>query len=117
MTLRPESLRYRNRAPCDGLFWSADEVPLAPGERFVDRDKVSAGNLLDELGLADPLFVSAAFVLGHDGERVHLVRKTADETKFRNEMDEGEKGSAPRLDEHDAAAGSKHTLHFREGLV
>src|SRR5229473_6816418 len=32
-------------------------------------------------------------------------------------MDEGEEGSAPRFDKHDAAAGSKHALHFREGLI
>src|SRR5260370_18684467 len=32
-------------------------------------------------------------------------------------MDEGEEGSAPRLDEHEVAVGSKHGPHFREGVI
>src|SRR5216684_6570793 len=58
---------------------NADEVPLAPGKRFVDRDKVCAGNFPDEVGLAEPLFIGAAFELNHGGQRVHLVREAARE--------------------------------------
>jgi hypothetical protein len=49
------------------LSRGADEIPLAPGERFVQRQKMSAGNVLDEFGLAEPLVVGAAFELNHGG--------------------------------------------------
>ena len=78
---------------------------------------MGADNFLDEFGLADPLFVSAAFVLGHGGEGVHLVRKTANDRKFGNEMDESQEGGAPWLYKHDAAAGPKYALHFRKSLI
>src|SRR5260370_7449646 len=52
---------------------NADEVPLAPGKRFVDRDKVCAGNFPDELGLAEPLFIVPAFDFNHAAPPFQLV--------------------------------------------
>src|SRR5216684_6798167 len=66
------------------LSRGADEIPLAPGERFVHRQKMSAGNVLDEFGLAEPLLVGAAFELNHGGQRIHLVRNAAREGIFGN---------------------------------
>ena len=66
-----------NYARPSSLSRGADEIPLAPGERFVQRQKMSAGNVLDEFGLAEPLVVGAAFELNHGGQRIHLVRNAA----------------------------------------
>jgi hypothetical protein len=94
------------------LFWSADEIPFAPGEILVNRDKVSPGNFLDEFGLAEPLLVGAEFQFGHGGKRIHLSGNAADRGDLGDKVREGEEGSAPRLDKHDAAVGSKNALHF-----
>ncbi len=67
------------RFECDSirkdLAGSAYEFPFAPGDRFVDGDEVNAGDFLDEIGLAEPLVVGAAFELNHGGEGVHFIRK------------------------------------------
>jgi len=65
-----------------GSAGSADEVPLAPSERFVGQDEVGAGSFLDKSGLGQPLIVGAAFELNHGGQRVHLVREAAGEGNF-----------------------------------
>ena len=78
---------------------------------------MSPGNFLDEFGLAQPLVVGAEFVLDHGSERVHLAGNAADRRDFGNKVHEGQEGSAPRLDKHDAAVCSKCTLHFRKSLV
>jgi len=76
-----------------------------------------AGNFRDELRLREPLRVGADFVLGHSGEGVHFDGEVAHDGNFRDEMDEGKKGSAPRLDEHDPAFFAQYALHFGEGLI
>ena len=60
----------------------ADEIPFAPGERFVDGNEMRAGYLSNDFRLTQPLCVGADFVLDHGGEGVELVRKTADESNF-----------------------------------
>jgi len=99
------------------LSRSADEIPFAPGEMLVHRDEVDAGNSLDKFGLAEPLFVRAAFVMGHGGERVHLAGDFPHGRQFGNEVHESQKGSAPRLDEHDVAIFAQDALHLRESLI
>ncbi len=59
-------------------FWkilsrSADEIPFAPSEMLLHWHEVSTGNFFDEFGLAEPLLVGAALVVGHGGEGVHLA--------------------------------------------
>lgn len=114
---KPEVGNRSDKEFDSALARSADKIPFAPGERFVDGDEVGARNFLDEFGLAGPLSVGADFVFGHGGEGVHFVRKAADRREFGDEVDEGEKRSAPRLDEHDAAVGTKDALHFGKSLI
>src|SRR5204862_3070352 len=99
------------------LSRSADEIPFAPGEMFVHRHEVSADNFLDEFGLAEPLLVGAAFVVRHGGEGVHLAGDSPYGREFGNKVDESQKGSSPRFDEHDAAVFSQDALHFRESSI
>ena len=84
---------------------------------FVHGNEVSAGSFLDEFGLAEPLLVGAALVMGHGGEGVHLAGNLPHGRQFGNKVHESQKGSAPRLDEHDAAFLSQDALHFRESLI
>jgi len=60
----------------------ADEIPFAPGERFVDGCEMSMGNFPDEFGLREPLVVSAALEMNHGGESVQLIREPAGEGIF-----------------------------------
>src|SRR2546430_8713823 len=99
------------------LTGSADEIPFAPSEMLVHGDEVSAGNFFDEFGLAEPLLVGAALVMGHGGEGVHLAGNSSHGREFGNEVHKNQKGSAPRLDEHDATFFSQDALHFRESLI
>ena len=99
------------------LARGANEIPFAPGERFVDGNEMGAGDRSNDFGLAEPLLVRSNFVFGHGGEGIHFVRKAAYERNFRNEMHEGEEGSAPRLDKHNAAVSAKDALHFRKSLI
>ena len=109
----------------EGKDWScakilapgADEIPFAPGEGFVHGNEMRAGDLSNDFGLAEPLRVRSNLVLSHRGEGIHLVRKPAHERDFRNEVHEGEKGSSPWLDKHDAAVFAEHALHFRKSLI
>lgn len=81
----------------------AKEIPFAPDEGFVDGNEMPAGDLSNEFGLGQPLRVRSNLMLGHSGEGIHFVRKAAHDRNFRNEVGEGEEGSSPRLDKHDAA--------------
>src|SRR5437879_2172409 len=107
----------RMRVDSRVLTRSADEIPFAPGEMLVHGDEVSAGNFFDEFGLAEPLLVGAAFVVSHDSEGVHLAGNSSHGREFGNEVHKNQKGSAPRLDEHDATFFSQDALHFRESLI
>ncbi len=78
---------------------------------------MSAGNVLDEFGLAEPLLVGAAFELNHGGQRIHLVRNAAREGIFGNLVHKFQKGSQPRFHKHGAAVRSQHALHFGKSLI
>ena len=99
------------------LMGSADEIPFAPSEMLVHGDEVSAGNFFDEFGLAEPLLVGAALVMGHGGEGVHLAGNSSHGREFGNKVHESQKGRSPRFDEHDTAIFSQDALHFRESLI
>ena len=94
------------------LAGSADEIPFAPGERFVHWNEVGAGGFLDERGLAEPLLVGAAFEVNHGGKGVHAVGKAAGERIFRNGVHESQERSQPRFDENNAAVVPQDTVHF-----
>ena len=99
------------------LFWSADEIPLAPGERFVDWHEVSAGHFSNQFGLPEPLFVGAAFELNHDGKSVDAIRNAPGHGVFREGVHKFQKGSKPRFDNHRAAVFTQHAVHLRKSLV
>ena len=99
------------------LSRGADEIPFAPGERFVDGNEMRARNFSNKFGLGQPLRVRSNLVLSHGRESIHFVRKAAHHRNFRDKVHEGEKGSAPRLDKHDAAIFAQHALHFRKSLI
>ena len=93
------------------LAGSTDEIPFAPGEGFVHGDEVGAGGFLDEFGLAEPLFVSAAFELNHGGEGVHAVGKAAGKRILGNGVHESQKRSHPGFDNSNAAVVSTDALY------
>ena len=70
------------------------------------------GDVLDEIGLAEPLVIGAMFVLGHGGQRVQFIGNAAKGREFRNKVSEAEKRSAPGFNKHDASLFSQHALHF-----
>src|SRR5260370_13537381 len=93
----------RFRTLIELLSRSADEVPFAPWERFMQRYEVNAGEILDEGGLTQPLRIGANFVFGHRRKGIHFCREPAHHRNPGNEVDESEKGGPPRLHEQDAA--------------
>ncbi len=94
------------------LSRSTDEIPFAPGERLVHGHQVSAGNFLDELGLAQPLVVGAAFELNHGGERIHTVRQAACQRIFQGPVHQFQKWSQPWFHENDAAVFPQNALYL-----
>jgi len=56
----------------------ATKFPFAPAEILMHRDEMSAGNSLNEFGLAQPLLVGADFIFGHGGKGIYLAGNPAD---------------------------------------
>ncbi len=83
----------------------------------MNRHEVFPSNLLNKLRLAEPLRVRADLMLGHGGERIHFVRKLADDRNFGDQVDERQKRRSPGFHEHYAAVFSQDALHFRKCLV
>lgn len=75
-----------------------------------------AGDVSNQLRMAEPLFVSAAFELSHGRERIEFVRKAARERIFRNPVDKSQKRGQPRFHKNHAALFPKNAPHLRESL-
>src|SRR6266849_3588509 len=81
----------------------ACEVPLAPGERFMDRYEMRSNHLSNQLRLAQPLLIGSALMVNHCRKRIHLLRKTTRQRILRDPVNKPEKRSQPGFHKYNAS--------------